>query len=124
MSREPSPSGLRAVSLIAALFAITLNFLQPLALAAQIRDGAPAGAWSVFCNPNPEKPGDHSSPFAEKHECCLGLAQAPALLAPQPTIVAVARIVAALPPRLVDDTPGSFAIRDGPKKARAPPLHA
>ncbi|HYC64587.1 MAG TPA: DUF2946 family protein [Reyranellaceae bacterium] len=124
MNRERSSSGLRTAALVAALFAITLNFLQPLALAAQIRDGSAAGAWTVFCKPSAEQPGDHGSPDAEKHECCLGLAQAPALLAPFAAFVAVERFAATITPLPVNDAPVSFAIRDGPVQPRAPPLPA
>jgi hypothetical protein len=116
-----SPTGLRASALVAALFAITLNFLQPLALAAQLRDDGPAGAWSVFCKPNAEQPGDHSSPIAQQHECCLGLAQSLALIAPAAIVAPVRHIATALPSLLVNDTPVSFAIRDGPSQPRAPP---
>ena len=42
MSRRRSDQGWRAAALAAALFAITLNFLQPLAHAALMRSGAPA----------------------------------------------------------------------------------
>ena len=117
-----SPTGLRAATLAAALFAITLNFLQPLALAAAIRDGGSAGAWTVFCKPSAEPPGDHNSPVAQNHECCLGLAQAPALTAPAAIFAPVQRVATALPPLLVNDTPVSFAIRAGPSQPRGPPL--
>jgi len=122
MIRERSPSGLRATALVAALFAITLNFLQPLALAAQIRDGGTAGAWTVFCKPSAEQPGDHSSPVAQQHECCLGLAQAPALIAPSSIFVAIDRPAAIVHPFPVIDAPISSAIRDGPSQPRGPPL--
>ena len=38
------------MALMAALFAVTLNFLQPLAHAASMRDGNPSTLWSMFCN--------------------------------------------------------------------------
>ena len=112
--------GLRAAALIVALFAITLNFLQPLALAAAARDGAPS--WTVFCTPNAETPGDHSAPAAPKHECCLGLAQAPALDTPPTLFAAVLRFATTLPAVLVNATPAAIAIRDAPGEPRAPPL--
>lgn len=120
MIRKSSLSGLHSTALMAALFAITLNFLQPLALAAAVRDGA--GSWTVFCKPNAEQPGDHSSPVAQNHECCLGLAQAPALVAPPALVAAVRRVATTLPSILVNDTPVSAAIRDGPRQPRAPPI--
>ncbi len=47
MDRTLPLSGPRLSALAAALFAITLNFLQPLAHAAMLRDGAPRAMWSV-----------------------------------------------------------------------------
>ena len=48
--RSHREAGWRAAAFATALFAITLNFLQPLAHAALMRDGAPRELWSVFCN--------------------------------------------------------------------------
>ena len=123
MDRPRSLSAARAAALAAALFAITLNFLQPLALAATTRDGG-AGTWTVFCKPSAEQPGDHSSPVARNHECCLGLAQAPALIAPAALTVAIQRVATTLPSILANDMPVSLAIRDGPSQPRAPPHSA
>ena len=69
---------------MAALFAVTLNFLQPLAHAASMRDGNPSALWSMFCNSavaDPDNKADATPPkSANTHECCLGLAHAPSLI--------------------------------------------
>ena len=81
-----------------ALFAITLNFLQPLAHAALMRDGAPSALWSVFCNATAADPDGKSGSLptaAEQHECCLGLAHATAF-APPPTAFVLVEPVAAV----------------------------
>lgn len=126
MIRKRSESGWRAASLAAALFAITLNFLQPLAHAALMRDGGPEAAakmWGAFCQTAPTQDADQgSAPAAGKsHECCLGLAHAPALaelstafvlVEPAPTAIRFVAAVDALSP---------VGIRDGPIQPRAPP---
>ncbi len=43
-----------------ALFAITLNFLQPVVHAALMRDGAPSALWTVFCNATAADPDGKS----------------------------------------------------------------
>ncbi len=50
---RPEP-GWRAATFAAALFAITLNFLQPLAHAAMMRDGGPMAVslWTSMCTPS------------------------------------------------------------------------
>ncbi|MDP2332039.1 MAG: hypothetical protein Q8M19_15230 [Reyranella sp.] len=130
MIRKRSESGWRTASLAAALFAITVNFLQPLAHAALMRDGGPmntsqaaAKMWGVFCLPAAgQDDADAPLPSAGKsHECCLGLAHAPALLAPstaftlaEPAATAI-RVVAEV------DALSPVGIRDGPSQPRAPP---
>ena len=57
MDRRRSEQGWRAAALAAALFAITLNFLQPLAHAALMRSGAPAN-WAAMCLPRALQEGD------------------------------------------------------------------
>ena len=47
MIAKRSDQGWRAMALAIALFAITLNFLQPLAHAAMMRDGAPSALWTA-----------------------------------------------------------------------------
>ncbi|MDP1749936.1 MAG: DUF2946 domain-containing protein [Reyranella sp.] len=130
MIRKRSESGWRVASLAAALFAITLNFLQPLAHAALMRDGGPEAAakmWGAFCQtPTSQNDGQDdeqgSAPVAGKsHECCLGLAHAPVLaelstafilVEPTPTAIRFVPAIDALSP---------VGIRDGPSQPRAPP---
>src|SRR6516164_5673783 len=80
----------RASALAAALFAVTLNFLQPLVHAALMRDGAPSTLWSAFCNAQDTRQDVPLAP--DKHECCLGLAHAAAFASPAMVFTAVARI--------------------------------
>ncbi len=120
--RAHRPSGWRATALAVALFAITLNFLQPLAHAALMRDGAPSTLWSVFCNAAPQEPGKNSSPItAEKHECCLGLAHAAALAAPPAVFTAVERTAETVRPPAAAAPLTPVGIRDGPHRPRGPP---
>ena len=128
MIRRRSDSGWRVAALAAALFAITLNFLQPLAHAAVMRDGGPQAAalmWGAFCQPAADQDDDQSPmPAAGKmHECCLGLAHAPVLAALALSFLLVepaaftTRFVAAV------DALSPVGIRDGPSQPRAPPSH-
>jgi hypothetical protein len=126
MDRERPATGWRAASFAAALFAITLNFLQPLVHAALMRDGGPtAGSlWMSMCLPDAGQDGQQSSlPSAGKlHECCLGLAHAPALAAPSTAFVVVELPVSAVDrPLLAVDALAPVGIRDGPNQPRAPP---
>ena len=54
MDRRRPDTGWRAATFAAALFAITLNFLQPLAHAALMRDGGPMAVslWTSMCTPS------------------------------------------------------------------------
>lgn len=126
MIRKRSVSGWRTASLAAALFAITLNFLQPLAHAALMRDGGPEAAakmWSVFCLPNAGQDDTQGqAPATGKvHECCLGLAHAPALAELSTAFVLVEHIAAAVLFVAVTDALAPVGIRDGPSQPRAPP---
>jgi hypothetical protein len=114
----------RAMALAVALFAVTLNFLQPLAHAALMRDGAPSALWSVFCKSAPDERGNGAGSMPAStadHECCLGLAHAPALLAPPSVFVLLPASTPALPPSLPVDQTGADGIRDGPQQPRGPP---
>src|ERR1700749_2002687 len=98
MQRRRPVAGWRAATFAAALFAITLNFLQPLAHAALLRDGGPgaaAGVWGAFCvTRGGEDDGQGSAPSATKiHECCLGLAHASAVTPPPSAFILVERRV-------------------------------
>ena len=129
MAHERPPAGWRAVSLAAALFAITLNVLQPLAHAALMRDGgleAAATMWGAFCQtPSVQDTAEGSAPSAGKvHECCLGLAQAPVLAELSSAFVLVEPTPAALQFIPAIDAFSTAGIRDGPSQPRAPPFHA
>jgi hypothetical protein len=118
MSDRDRQSGWRATAFAAALFAITLNFLQPLLHAALMRDGGMQ--WSAFCNATPEQRQDAPA-AADKHECCLGLAHATPFAPP----AAIARLVAPPPseatPLVAFDRPASVGTLDGPHRPRGPP---
>ena len=126
MDCEKSGSDRRALALATALFAITLNFLQPLAHAALMRDGAPATLWSVFCNAAPDtRPSTNTGqdvPLAlDKHECCLGLAHAVAFAPPAAIFAPVERVAAAVRALASFDQLTPVGIRDGPHRPRGPP---
>lgn len=118
-------SSWRMTAFAAALFAITLNFLQPLAHAALMRDGVPAALWTVFCNStaaDPDGKQSDSSPHAgQAHECCLGLAHVTALAAPPTAFVFVEPVVASAAPSLPAEQQTPVGIRDGPSQPRGPP---
>lgn len=131
MIRRRSDSGWRAASLAAALFAITLNFLQPLAHAALMRDGGPMGTpgasplWAAMCLPAADQDGaQDTAPAAGKlHECCLGLAHAPVLAELSSAYIHVERTAARLRFVAAFDAISPVGIRDGPSQPRAPPSH-
>jgi hypothetical protein len=135
MDRKQPVSRRRAAALAAALFAITLNFLQPLALAALLRDGGPMAAasiWGAFCMPagaqddaqsHGQDQGQGQAPAtAEVHECCLGLAHAPAIAEPPTAFIRVEPGAAAERIAAANDIPSPVGIRDGPSQPRAPPF--
>ena len=124
MSDRRHSAGWRATALAVALFAITLNFLQPLVHAALMRDGAPVTLWSVFCNAAPDTRSDtgQNVPLApDKHECCLGLAHAVAFIPPVAIFTPVGRGTAAVQPLASFDQLTPVGIRDGPHRPRGPP---
>ena len=125
MNRRRSDQGWRAAALAAALFAITLNFLQPLAHAALMRGGAPAD-WAAMCLPanqqGSQQDDRHSTPGGTLHECCLGLAHASSLAEPSTAFVAVDRPIATVRPFEAAQSLTPVGIRDGPRQPRAPPL--
>jgi hypothetical protein len=128
MIADRSPSSWRATALAVALFAITLNFLQPLAHAAMMRDGMPSTLWTVFCNSTAAEPDGRSegtqgkAPMtAARHDCCLGLAQAPALAPPPVLFVAIEPVATFIPPLPVTEPMTPAGIRDGPAQPRGPP---
>ena len=113
----------------AALLAITLNFLQPVAHAAMMRDGGPQAAallWGVFCQPSTGDQDADAAPAAatRAHECCLGLSHAASLTEPSTSFVAVDGTAAIVRPLEQAQSLTPVGIRDGPSQPRAPPLHA
>jgi len=125
MDRNRPPTGLRLSALAAALFAITLNFLQPLVHAALMRDAAPGTLWSVFCSSTAADPDGQQVPdqgTTPAHDCCLGLAHASPLAPPSPVFAVLPPVVAALAASLPDETAQSVGIRDGPRRPRGPPF--
>lgn len=130
MTRKRPDSGWRTASLAAALFAITLNFLQPLAHAALMRDGGPmsgaqaaAKMWGVFCLPSAGQDDTQGqAPSAGKsHECCLGLAHAPVLAELSTAFTRLEHVAAAVRFVVATDAILPVGIRDGPSQPRAPP---
>lgn len=129
MDRRRSPSGWRASALAVALFAITFNFLQPLAHAALMRDGPASRAlWDVVCSASvadPDNSDKSSKPTTvDAHGCCLGLAHAVAFVAPPTAFIFVAPASTATALLPATDQPAAAGIRDGPGQPRAPPLLA
>lgn len=124
-ARQPS-SQMRAFVLVAALFALTLAIMQPLAHAVMLRTGgleAAAALWGAICQPTADGEAEGSgSSSAKVHDCCFGLAHAPALLGPAVAGVFVDQVPASdrVPSR--HQHPATGAIRDGPQQPRAPPL--
>jgi hypothetical protein len=125
MDRKRPATGWRAATFAAALFAITLNFLQPLAHAAMMRDGGPMALslWTSMCaSTSGMDDAQDSLPAAGKmHECCLGLAHAPTLAAPSSFVVAPLVAVIVDRPLVAIDALAPVGIRDGPNQPRAPP---
>jgi Protein of unknown function (DUF2946) len=118
---------MRAVGLAVALFAITLNFLQPLAHAAMMRSGSPETLWTSFCNSTAADPDGKSGQLpmsADAHECCLGLAHAPAIAAPPVFFVAIEPVTTFIAPLDAAEPPTPVGIRDGPTRPRGPPSFA
>lgn len=122
--RTRRAEGWRAAAFALALFAITLNFLQPLAHAALMRDGSPSTLWSVFCKSMPDERKDTTGSVPSStvdHECCLGLAHAPALLAPSSAFILLPASTPVVLPEPRIDQSGAAGIRDGPHRPRGPP---
>lgn len=126
MIRKRPDTGWRASAFAVALFAITLNFLQPMAHAAMLRDAGPLAAakmWGAFCLPSAGQDDPESSTPAEtqNHECCLGLAHAPMLAEPSASFVRIEPVVTTIRVVAAVDAYSPVGIRDGPSQPRAPP---
>jgi hypothetical protein len=119
--------GWRAMAMAVALFAITLNFLQPLAHAALLRDGSPSALWSAFCSAaaaDPDGKSGSTPAMAQQHECCLGLAHATAFVEPPSVYIVLEPVAAVAAPLLPSEQLTPVGIRDGPSQPRGPPLLA
>ena len=129
MTDRRNHSGWRAAAFAAALFAITLNFLQPLAHAALMRSGAPI-TWAAMCLPSMQQGGaqqdddQHPASAGTAHECCLGLAHASTIAEPSTAFVAINRLPESVRPLETAEALTPVGIRDGPSQPRAPPLPA
>ena len=131
MLRKRPDSGWRASAFAVALFAITLNFLQPLAHADMLRDAGPLAAakmWGAFCLPSAGQTGEEDGSSApaptttQNHECCLGLAHAPVLGEPSTAFVRVDPVVTTIRFVAAVEAQSPVGIRDGPSQPRAPPF--
>jgi len=105
-----------------ALFAITLNFLQPLAHAALMRDGGPTD-WVSMCLPGAGQDDQQGSTPADgkQHECCLALPRAGAGHAIGGLRRRRATLFRRRPSSDGRDALAIVGIRDGPSQPRAPP---
>jgi hypothetical protein len=126
ISKQP-PSRLRSIALTTALFAITLAILQPLSHAVMLRMGgleAATALWGALCQPNAETgEGESGGPAnAKVHDCCFGLAHAPAQTLPSGISIDVEHTETAQRIQTARHHPSTGAIRDGPNQPRAPPL--
>jgi Protein of unknown function (DUF2946) len=127
MIRGRPEQGWRATVLAVALFAITLNFLQPLAHAALMRSGMADSPFAVLCTSegsqlvSRQHHADGHKQALHSHDCCLGLTQAPAMAEPPQAFLLVEP--AALIVRFVApvDALAPVGIRDGPNQPRGPP---
>jgi hypothetical protein len=124
MDRNRPLPAWRSAAFAVALFAITVNFLQPLAHAALLRFAPPQALWSVLCNSATADPAhdDGSRPAAKhSHECCLGLAHAVAFAPPATIVTSVDRVAATVQPLVSFGQLTPVGIRDGPHRPRGPP---
>lgn len=127
MVRKRPDQGWRAAAFAVALFAITLNFFQPLAHAVLMRDGGPEVAaltWGVFCLPTVDEDGSQSpgQQAGRVHECRLGLAHAPVLVPPSATAFLLIEPVAeTIVLAANDEALAPVGIRDGLHRPRGPP---
>jgi hypothetical protein len=125
MDRKQPVARWRAATFAAALFAITLNFLQPLAHAALMRDGGPeamARLWGAFCLSGAgDDKSQGSSGVVQVHDCCLGLAHAPVLAAPSGAFLPVEPVAVEVRFTAQTGALAAVSVRDGPCQPRGPP---
>jgi len=126
MSAKQPLSQTHTLVLVAALFAVTLAILQPLAHAVVLRTGGPEAAatlWGAICQTKADGEAEGSgSSTAKVHDCCFGLAHSPTLLGPAVAAVLVGQVPASDRAPTRHHHPTTGAIRDGPHQPRAPPL--
>jgi len=129
MIRNRPDKGWRAAAFAVALFAITLNFFQPLAHAVVMRDGGPEAAartWGAFCLPSVDQ-DDGQAPgqsAGKLHECCLGLANVQVLVGPTGSAFLLVETSRPIVFAASDDIRTPVGIRDGPHRPRGPPSSA
>ncbi len=70
---------------------------------------------------DPEGTPGKAPTTAAQHDCCLGLAQAPAIAAPPIVFVAIEPVATPIPPLPSTERITPAAIRDGPTRPRGPP---
>lgn len=120
-------SSLRSLALTFALFAVTVAVFQPLAHAVMLRMGSAEAAstlWGALCQLRGERgEADSKAPAsAQVHDCCFGLAHAPALVLPSGHSIDVEAAEAISRIRAAHQYRSTGSIRDGPNQPRAPPL--
>ena len=114
------------MALTVALFAITLAIFQPLSHAVMLRMGgleAATALWGALCQPNADTgEGESQRPAnAKVHDCCFGLAHAPAQALPSGASIEIEATETAQRIHVAHHHPSTGAIRDGPHQPRAPP---
>ncbi len=114
------------MALTVALFAITLAIFQPLSHAVMLRMGgleAATALWGALCQPNADTgEGESQGPAnAKVHDCCFGLAHAPAQALPSGASIEIEATETAQRIHVAHHHPSTGAIRDGPHQPRAPP---
>ncbi len=115
------------MALTVALFAVTLAIFQPLSHAVMLRMGgleAATAMWGSLCQPNGGKgETDSKAPAtAGVHDCCFGLAHAPAQALPSGISIELEATETRQRVHAAQHHPSTGAIRDGPNQPRAPPL--
>lgn len=129
------PSTGRPIALFAALFAITLNALLPLAHAVSMRvawsgeiaaDGLAAQAlWPVLCQAMGKTDADTGMPApsaGKAHECCLGIPNTWMLVDHGGVGPRVDRFLARSSKPVAPHSVASSGIRGDPRQPRAPPF--
>ncbi|HZP98174.1 MAG TPA: DUF2946 family protein [Reyranella sp.] len=124
--RDSTGSVWRHPALAVALFAITLNFLQPLAHAALMKGGAPGEFRSALCNSSRANTDESSTPApaVAEHDCCLGPVNAAPFITPSSEFVTVAPLALPATGFASNSQAPPISIGDGPGQPRDPPVRA